>query len=171
MRILRSIVLGTPLIVLGLIGSPRADAGADDDAAIRKLVAGISDAFRAKDVDKLMTFYQHGDDLVVFDVVPPRQYTGWDAYRKDFQRMFDAFDGPITFDVGELAITTDGTMAYSHSIDHVRGTLKNGATADHTVRVTDVYRKIGGRWLIVHEHISVPVDLATGTADLQSRSR
>jgi len=38
-----------------------------------------------------------------------------------------------------------------------------------TVRVTDVYRKIDGKWLIVHEHVSVPVDIKTGQGDLQSK--
>jgi hypothetical protein len=35
--------------------------------------------------------------------------------------------------------------------------------------VTDVYRKIKGKWLIVQEHVSFPVDLATGKADLLSK--
>jgi ketosteroid isomerase-like protein len=37
------------------------------------------------------------------------------------------------------------------------------------VRITDVYRKIGGKWLIVLEHVSVPVDLATGKPDMLSK--
>jgi hypothetical protein len=36
------------------------------------------------------------------------------------------------------------------------------------VRVTNGYRKIDGNWLIVHSHVSVPVDLATGKPDLSS---
>jgi hypothetical protein len=36
------------------------------------------------------------------------------------------------------------------------------------VRVTDGYRKFGSEWLIVLEHVSVPVDLATGKADFAS---
>jgi ketosteroid isomerase-like protein len=39
---------------------------------------------------------------------------------------------------------------------------------DRTVRVTDGYRKVAGEWLIVLEHISVPVNLATGKPDLAS---
>jgi hypothetical protein len=38
-----------------------------------------------------------------------------------------------------------------------------------TVRVTDGYRKINGKWLITQEHVSVPVDLETGKADLTSK--
>jgi ketosteroid isomerase-like protein len=36
-------------------------------------------------------------------------------------------------------------------------------------RLTDVLRKVKGKWLIVHEHVSVPVDVATGKADLTSK--
>lgn len=32
--------------------------------------------------------------------------------------------------------------------------------ANSPVRVTDAYRKTGGKWLIVREHASVPVDLS-----------
>jgi ketosteroid isomerase-like protein len=44
-----------------------------------------------------------------------------------------------------------------------------GQPIDLTVRDTAAYRKIGGNWLVVHEHISVPVDLATGKPDLESK--
>ena len=40
---------------------------------------------------------------------------------------------------------------------------------DLVVRVTDVYRKLKGKWLIVQEHVSVPVDLATQKPDLLSK--
>ena len=32
-----------------------------------------------------------------------------------------------------------------------------------------VYRKIGGKWFIVQEHVSVPVDLETMKPDLMSK--
>jgi hypothetical protein len=35
--------------------------------------------------------------------------------------------------------------------------------------VSDVYRKLHGRWLIVQEHVSVPVDLDAGIPDLMSK--
>jgi uncharacterized protein (TIGR02246 family) len=141
----------------------------DDEGQVRRLLDDFAVAFRAKDVDKLMSFYEHSDKLVAFDAVPPRQYTGWDAYRKDFKHLIDSFNGPITFDISDISITTDGNLAYSHSINHLTGTLKDGNKKDQTVRVTTVYRKFDGKWLIVHEHVSVPVDPATGKGDLQSK--
>ncbi len=48
-------------------------------------------------------------------------------------------------------------------------TDKQGKKLDLTVRVTDVYKKAQGRWSIVHEHVSVPVDLDSGKPDLSSK--
>lgn len=142
--------------------------GSADEAAIRALEQNFSDAVKAKDVDKIMSNYVTGEKLVVFDVVPPRQYVGSDAYKKDWQTFLSTFDGPVTLEISGLEITAVGNLAYGYSFQHVAGKGSDGNPIDLTVRVTDVYRKAGGKWLIVHEHISVPVDLSTGKADLKS---
>jgi ketosteroid isomerase-like protein len=107
--------------------------------------------------------------LFVFDVTPPRQYVGAAAYRKDWTDFFNLFDGPVAFDINDLAIVTDGKLGYSHSIQHVAGKDKKGQPLDFTVRLTDAYRKINGHWLVTMEHVSVPVDFDTGKPDLQSK--
>jgi uncharacterized protein (TIGR02246 family) len=148
--------------------SPAA-AAAGDVAQIKALEARFAAAFNAKDVDAIMKVYEPGARLVVFDVVPPRQYVGTDAYRKDWENFFALFNGPVKFTISDLAIAADRNLAYSHSIQRVTGTDKNGKPIDLTVRLTDVYRKIGGHWLIEHEHVSVPVDLDTDKPDLASK--
>jgi len=117
----------------------------------------------------MMKNYVSDESLVVFDVVPPRQHLGADAYRKAWMGFFATFKGTPKIAISDLAITVDGNVAFSHSIQHVTGTDKRGQPVDRTVRVTDGYRKIGGQWLIVLEHISVPVDLRTGEPDLASK--
>ena len=156
------------LFVLSIMtfGAPAwADAGADIRALEDRFVA----AFKAKDVDAIMKLYVPGQALVVFDVVPPRQYVGAAAYRKDWQTFLGNFDGPITVELTDLDIGADRNLAFSHSIQRVAGTDKQGKKLDLTVRVTDVYQKIRGRWFIVHEHVSVPVDLDTDKPDLASK--
>src|SRR5215475_5559031 len=61
------------------------------------------------------------------------------------------------------------TWAYSHSIVHFACVNGDNTKLDLILRVTDGYDNFGGKWLISHEHISVPVDLAPGKADLQSK--
>jgi ketosteroid isomerase-like protein len=141
----------------------------NDEAQIRTLERRFADAFRAKDVDGVMANYEHSGNLVFFDVVPRREYLGWDAYKKDWQGLFAAIDGPVTFEVNDFTVNVDGNLAYSYSFQHHIAKMKAGGLNDGTVRVTDVYRKSGGKWLIVQEHVSVPVDPQTGKADLQFR--
>jgi SnoaL-like protein len=95
---------------------------------------------------------------------------GFDAYKKDFEDFFAAFPGPVDkFEVQDLSIVTDGNLAFSHSIQPGILTAKDGSKVNLVVRVTDAYRKINGKWLIVHEHLSIPVDLNTGKADPTSK--
>jgi uncharacterized protein (TIGR02246 family) len=146
-----------------------ADADVVAEAKIRALEARFAAAFNAKDVDAIMKVYVPDNSLVVFDVIPPRQYVGAQAYRKDREKFFSMFKGPVNFEISDLAIMAGRTRAYSHSIQRVTGTDVNDRSIDLTVRVTDVYHRIKGQWLIEHEHISVPVDLDTGKPDLASK--
>ena len=143
-------------------------AGGKDEAAIRALESRFAAAFNAKDLDAIMKVYVPDESLLVFDVVPPRQYAGAKAYRKDWQDLLGMFPGPLKFEVSDLHVFASGRLGYGYSIQHLSGADAKGQTIDLTVRVTDVYRKIKGRWLVVHEHVSVPVDLATGKPDLAS---
>jgi uncharacterized protein (TIGR02246 family) len=143
----------------------RADARVDIKALVDRFVV----AFKAKDLDAIMKFYVPDQTLVVFDVVPPRQYVGAAAYRRDWQTFLDSFNGPIAVEVTDLDIVADRNLAYSRGIDRVTGTDKQGKKTDLTVRVTDIYKKTQGHWLVMHEHVSVPVDLDTGKPDLNSK--
>jgi ketosteroid isomerase-like protein len=72
-------------------------------------------------------------------------------------------------EIDDLVIDTDGSMAYSHSIQRFTCTDAKGNKSTVTLRATDVYKKADGKWSIVHEHYSVPVDLDTAKADLNSK--
>ena len=158
-------VLLCVLSVLACAVPARAQAG--DKAAIQALYKQFNVAFDKKDVDAIMALY--APDCFVFDIVPPRQYVGYDAYKKDWQDTFAAFPGASSTTFSDLDITVVGSVAYSHYI--VDGTMadKDGKSVHLVVRSTDVLRKTGGKWHIVQEHNSFPVDLATGQADLLSK--
>src|SRR5438874_10335838 len=155
------------LILLALVLCPpaKADAQADIKALEDRFIAAV----KAKDLDAIMKVYVPDQTLFVFDVVPPRQYVGAAAYRKDWQEVLDDLDGPVKFEITDLAVVADGNLGYSHCIQHVSGKNKKGEVVDLTVRVTDAYRKIDGHWLVTMEHVSVPVNLDTGQPDLQSK--
>ena len=144
----------------------RAQAGGDK-AAIETLYKHFNDGFNKKDVSAIMAVY--APDVFVFDVIPPRQYVGWDAYKKDWDDLFAGMSGPISNTIMDLDITVVGPVAYTHYIASGTMTDKDGKSMHVAVRSTDVLRKEKGKWLIVQEHNSLPVDLATGQADMSSK--
>jgi uncharacterized protein (TIGR02246 family) len=143
-------------------------AGPSDKAQIEALEKGFGAAFSAKDASKIMSYYTH-DGLFVFDVVPPREFVGWEAYKKDWDGLLASFPGPVVFKLSDLSVTVVGPVAYGHSIQSFTTTAKDGTASQVVVRVTDVYRKAGGHWKIVQEHVSIPVDLDTMKPDPLSK--
>ncbi len=164
-----ALMICATVAVASCVAVAPARASTSDEAAIKALEAQLSKAFNAKDVDGIMKVYVPDDSLLVFDVVPPRQYSGVKAYRKDWEDFLGMFKGPVKFEVSDLHVFASRTTGYGYSIQHVSATDAKGQPFDLTVRVTDGYRKVKGRWLIAHEHISVPVDLETGKPDLTSK--
>lgn len=122
----------------------------------------------AKNLDKIMANYAVSDQLVVFDVIPPLQYTGWTAYKEDWKKVLAGFGNAPTMEIRDLHVYGDTRFAFSHSIQHFSCTDPKGKKLEMTFRATDGYAKFHGKWHIVHEHLSVPVDLATGKAQLNA---
>ena len=147
----------------------RAEAKTDDKGQIAALENHLISSINAKDLDGVMSVYVPDDSLFVFDVIPPREYVGASAYRQDWKGVLESFNGPINAKISDVQITSGNNLAFGHSVQHFSGTDHSGKNIDWTLRVTDCYRKINGKWLIVHEHYSVPVDLQTAKADLTSK--
>ncbi|MGH8763226.1 MAG: YybH family protein [Nitrosospira sp.] len=53
-------------------------------------------------------------------------------------------------------MTASDDMAFSHSLNHISGARTNGEKTGIWVRVTACYRKANGKWMITHEHVSMP---------------
>jgi ketosteroid isomerase-like protein len=169
MKLSKSFVVAAAIILALCTITSRSQAKESDEAEIKALEANLAASASAKDADAIMKNYVPDESLVIFDVIPPRQYTGADAYKKNWQGFLGSFNGPVTFEDSDLQVMSDGKLGFAHYIQHIAGTGKDGKPIDMTVRVTDVLRKVKGKWLIVHEHVSVPVDIASGKPDLASK--
>lgn len=134
----------------------------EPERQIRSIVGEWAQALRAKDVAGRTAHY--ADDVLIFDVINPVQRTGLDAVRQRLAQWFSGFDGPIDSEVRDLRIAADGQVAFCHSLQRFRGSLRNGGRIDMLVRYTTCLRKLDGRWLVTHEHASTPFDPQTGLA-------
>lgn len=133
-----------------------------DEAEIRGLIDGWAEAFRAKDTDGIMSIYAR--EIVSFDLVPPLRYVGADEFRKAWEETFAFFQGPIEYEIHDRNITTSEDVAFGHSLNRLSGTMKNGQKTDYWHRWTAHFRKIDGKWLVTHEHVSLPADVESGKA-------
>ena len=134
------------------------------EALIRQRVEALAKALGAKDIDAVMSFYS--PDIVSFDIDPPPRYSGTERKRRAWQEVFAAYTGHFAYEVRHLSVTTDGELAFVHSLNHVNGTLASGHVTDMWVRWTACFRRIDSVWLVVHDHVSVPADLKHGQAVL-----
>jgi ketosteroid isomerase-like protein len=121
-------------------------------------------AIRAKDIDGVVSLY--ASNIVSFDIGPPLSYVGADNKRLAWQEAFAAYKGPIAYEICGLDVTTEGGLAFVHSLNHVSGTLVSGKASDLWLRWAACFRRIDGVWLVVHDHASVPANLANGQAVL-----
>lgn len=133
-------------------------------AQIRELLNEMAKAVRAKDVNACTAYY--APDFLSFDLVNPLQRAGAEAARKRAEEWFASWQGPIDYDIRDLAVTAENETAFCHSMNHVRGTKTDGQTVDMWWRSTLGLRKIDGEWMITHEHLSVPFDMTNGKASL-----
>jgi ketosteroid isomerase-like protein len=141
-----------------------------DEALIRERVEELVKALRAKDIEGVISLY--APNLVSFDIAPQfnaLRYVGAENKRRAWQEAFATFTGPFSYELHELNVTTQGELAFVHSLNHVKATLSNAQITELWLRWTACFRRIDGVWVIVHDHVSVPADLEHGRAVLNLR--
>lgn len=137
---------------------------AEDEARIRELIDRSVEAIRAMDLDGLKACF--APDIVSFDVGPDLESVGAAAKLHNWTLAFAVFQAPIGYEYRDLAITVGDDVAFAHSFNRLSGVMKSGGAhrAGPWVRYTGAYRKVGGAWLIAHDHVSTPVNVVTGQA-------
>ncbi len=149
----------------GALGQSSNKRGANtNEAQIRALYDQWARAFEARDIDAIMALYAPG--VVAYDVVPPLQYKGRDAYRKDYLEFLGQYDGPVHVEYRDMQIFSSGDVGFIHALERFTGKMKDGQQSDMWLRATSGVIRVDGKWLIVHDHISVPADFDTGKAVL-----
>ena len=159
-------ICAAALLVSGCFTQKPTDGSAESARQIHQLLDHWAKAFAARDVDGVMAMYAPGAALTAFDVVPPLQYKGADAYRKDYAEFFAQFDGPLQIEIREDRLEISGDLALDYGLERIAGKMKDGAPVDMWLRYTAGFKRIDGRWRDIHDHVSVPADMATGKARL-----
>lgn len=144
--------------------TPSPESSANDEAGIRAAMDAWTKAFEAKDANAIDAMY--APEVVAYDLIPPLQYSGKDAYMKDYRDFFAGISGPLHLELSQCKIATSGDLGYAFCLEHAVGTMTNGQKLDTWLRSTSIFHRVDGKWLDVHDHVSVPADMATGKAQM-----
>jgi ketosteroid isomerase-like protein len=123
---------------------------------IRRVLADRVEAMRSGDVDALVAPFT--DEVVKFDLAPPLQQVGPEVRDVDALRAwFVTFDGPVDYEITDLAVTAGDDVAYCHSLNRLAATPVGSSEGfELWFRSTVGLRKADGAWRITHEHASTP---------------
>ena len=102
------------------------NATASDEAEIRGLYDRWAKVFEAHDIEGIMALYAPGDAVIAYDVAPPLQYKGKEAYRKDYIEFLAQYDGPIHVEFRDMRVLSSGDVGFIHALERFSGRLKNG---------------------------------------------
>ena len=164
MEILRVTI--SMVVLFALFVWTSANAAPADERAINAVEHKFANASTTQ---QTMEYYDPTDEVTVFDMGGPTpEYAGQKAVRADLDKNFAGLKN-IKVQFIELKVTTDGKLALARSIQSFTATRSNGKPIDVTFRQTDFLHKVNGQWKILHQHISVPIDMATGKAELSSK--
>lgn len=134
-------------------------SAATDEQSIRALIDRWVEASCNKDVEGIMACY--APDVVAFDAIGALRFQGVDAYRKHWEYCLGFAPGDMVFRIPEMHISIGGDVAFCHYLATCGCTDADGNEEIGWVRGTVCLRRIDGRWLITHEHYSVPFDPET----------
>jgi uncharacterized protein (TIGR02246 family) len=125
----------------------------ETETRIRTMIEAWADAVRRHDLPGILA--HHAQDIVMFDVPPPLQSRGIDAYRKTWDLFFGCRQPSQAFDIEELAITAGQDVAFAVAIMRCV-TSHPSEQSGLLFRLTIGLSKVDGEWRIAHEHHSVP---------------
>ena len=149
------------LIVLAtawLAGCGDSDAGKPKDATafFKPHFEKVLSAWSTMNASKPAMFYAKDAGLAFFDIAPLK-YRGWQEYEEGFGKQAEAWTS-LQLTLGpDFHATQAGDVAWATYTVDFEIQPKTGDVMKGQARGTDVLEKRGEEWMIVHEHVSVPM--------------
>lgn len=153
-----TIVLG---LALALLSSPMASASTEAEEEVLSLLLKYEQGFETGDLETFEQLFWHDEKLTVFWPEPETAFridgwTQWQSYLKRFSSFVSQLPpGAFNLEIRQPLITVMGDLAIVTS--YWLGTMltPEGGTQVMQGRVTEVLKKIEGKWVIIHEHASL----------------
>lgn len=128
------------------------------EAEFKVMIDQYYTAWSTLDPDKASKYYAKDADLIFYDIAP-LEYHAWAEYKAGVIKAFTETmsSGKLTPN-DDLKITQRGNIVWTTVTFHLSAKPKVvGPAMEVDCRHTAIWEKRGGKWLIVHEHVSAPL--------------
>jgi len=126
----------------------------NNESQIKARVESWAQAVRERNFNGILAW--HHQDIVMYDVPPPFQSVGIDAYRQTWELFFT---NTHSFRIIDLNIVAGEDVAFCYAPMKCRYfDNKLHREVDLDFRLTIGFKRMEGEWWFMHEHHSVPAE-------------
>lgn len=126
-----------------------------DTREIRHVIRKVMENWSALDADANRAYYTASDEAVFFDFTP-MQYIGWKKYVSEIKKVQNSIRKFKIRLNNDLTVHGADKLAFAHGTWGMDFVFTDGTRRHLRGRLTEVLEKRRGKWIIVHEHASVP---------------
>jgi ketosteroid isomerase-like protein len=116
----------------------------------------VWDGWATLDTANVAGFYASGPHAF-FDIAPLK-YASWQEYENGVKAELGTYKSAAFTINDDFAIHPHGDLAWGTATVKYEMTQKSGKVEMGNFRWTVVFENQDGKWLIVHEHVSMPVE-------------
>ena len=147
------LILLTPIVAAQTTKHARGSTERD----FRRLIDRYYASWNALNADSASQYYAKDSGLVFYDNAPLK-YTGWEEYKNGVTvGFFDKVSSCKLTPNNDLKISRHGDVVWTTLTFHLSALFKAGTPLEIECRHTAIWERRGKKWLIVHEHVSVPI--------------
>jgi ketosteroid isomerase-like protein len=115
----------------------------------------VWDGWATLDPANVAQYYATGPHTF-FDIAPLK-YNSWDEYQSGSKALLAGFQSAKFTVNDDASFHADGGVVWATATVKEEMTEKGGKVDMGTFRYTAIWENQGGKWLIVHEHVSAPI--------------
>jgi ketosteroid isomerase-like protein len=124
-----------------------------DDALAKALeeMTATTEAMLNGDPGPMVNSWAESDDVTLFGAWGPIE-KGHKPVTDTMSWVGSRFTGADAVDVEHAVVASSGDLAYTVGFERSRVSVEGGPPRDMVIRVTHIYRRIGGEWKLMHRH-------------------
>ena len=154
-RHLVAIGIGLLMALTAAAQSRKASVGVEGE--FKALIDQYYAAWSTLNPENAAKLYAKDADLVFYDIAPLK-YNNWAEYKEGVKKAFtETMSTAKLTPKDDLRVTQRGNVVWTTVTFHLSGKPKAGGALEVDGRHTAIWEKRGGKWVIVHEHVSAPL--------------